>query len=91
MFRTLFILLSALLTSPAIASAAPCIDANGSCTEWVSLGGASRSLVYRTYPLDERNERITRVLIMVHGAGRDADHYFTTAPDPTLALIFPKP
>jgi pimeloyl-ACP methyl ester carboxylesterase len=79
MFRTLLILLAALLTSSAIASAAPCIDANASCTEWVSLGGASRSLVYRTYPLDERNERITRVLIMVHGAGRDADHYFTTA------------
>jgi predicted esterase len=35
--------------------------------------------VYRTYPLDRRNAQITRALIMVHGAGRDADNYFRTA------------
>ncbi len=62
------------------ATAAPCIAANPSCTEWISLGhGSSRSLVYRTYSLDARNERITRALVMVHGAGRDADNYFRTA------------
>src|SRR5689334_8192866 len=60
-------------------SAAPCVTVQG-CTEWVSLaGGPSRSLVYRTYPMDEQNEGITRALIMVHGAGRDADNYFRTA------------
>jgi pimeloyl-ACP methyl ester carboxylesterase len=59
---------------------APCHTANPGCTEWVSLGGAaSRSLIYRTYPLDTRNEKITRALIVVHGAGRDADNYFRTA------------
>src|SRR5438309_5983263 len=67
------------LAFAAAASAAPCIDAAPSCTEWVSLGGSARSLVYRTYALDARNDRITRALVMVHGAGRDADHYFTTA------------
>jgi pimeloyl-ACP methyl ester carboxylesterase len=36
-------------------------------------------MIYRTYPLDGRNEKITRALIVVHGAGRDADNYFRTA------------
>lgn len=58
----------------------PCTQAAAACTEWVVLkGGPSRSLVYRTYPLDKRNEAITRVLVMVHGAGRDADNYFRNA------------
>jgi hypothetical protein len=60
--------------------AAPCSTATTGCTEWVTLGGGpSRSLIYRTYPLDTRNENITRALIVVHGAGRDADNYFRTA------------
>jgi len=46
----------------------------------VSLGGgSSRSLIYRTYPLDTRNDKITRALLVVHGAGRDADNYFRSA------------
>ena len=36
-------------------------------------------MVYATYPLDARNAAITRALIMVHGAGRNADHYFETS------------
>ena len=60
-------------------AAMPCTTANPSCTEWVALGGSSRSLIYRTYPLDTRNEQITRALVMIHGSGRDADHYFSTA------------
>jgi pimeloyl-ACP methyl ester carboxylesterase len=67
-----FTLFSALLVS-----AAPCINAGPSCTEWLSLGGgAARSLIYRTYSLETRNENITRALVVVHGAGRDADNYF---------------
>jgi pimeloyl-ACP methyl ester carboxylesterase len=42
-------------------------------------GGPSRSLIYRSYPLDTKNEKITRALVMVHGAQRDADNYFRTA------------
>ena len=57
-----------------------CIEANATCTEWVDLGhGGSRSLVYRTYALTERNDSIKRALVMVHGANRDADNYFRTA------------
>ena len=36
-------------------------------------------MVYRTYALDAPNPQITRALIVVHGAGRDADNYFRTA------------
>jgi hypothetical protein len=71
--------LSALLLA-ASAYAAPCITANSSCTEWIVFnGGPSRSMIYRTYPLDVKNERITRAFVMVHGAGRDADNYYRTA------------
>jgi hypothetical protein len=60
------------------ATAAPCISTT--CTEWLTFnGGPSRSLLYRTYSLDTANPQITRALVMVHGAGRDADNYFRTA------------
>src|SRR5438105_4212201 len=62
-----------------VSFAAPCISTSG-CTEWVTFSGTpARSLLYRTYPLDTRNDGITRAFIMVHGAGRDADNYFRTA------------
>src|SRR5262245_36678094 len=69
-----------LALAPLAGYGAPCHTATSACTEWVSLGGAAaRSLIYRTYALDARNEKITRALIVVHGAGRDADNYFRTA------------
>jgi hypothetical protein len=55
----------------------PCTSATPECTEWVAVGGGpGRSLVYRSFPLDTRNEAITRAVIIVHGAGRDADNYY---------------
>jgi pimeloyl-ACP methyl ester carboxylesterase len=75
--RTLFLLISLFVFVPALA-AEPCKNATADCTEWVSLEGQSRSLIYRTYSLDQKNERITRALIVVHGAGRDTDVYFRT-------------
>ena len=59
-------------------AAEPCLTAATGCTEWVKVGDQSRSLVYRTYSLDTRNDLITRALIVVHGQGRDADNYFRT-------------
>jgi len=61
------------------AAAAPCISAKPECTEWIAFSAGARSLVYRTYALDQRNDQIRRALVMVHGAGRDADNYFRTA------------
>jgi len=83
--RALFLLLVALLApwSPQgrpSAAAPACTTATGACTEWVALGaGPARSLVYRTRPLDVRNDAVRRALVMVHGTNRNADHYFATA------------
>ena len=72
-------------TAAAQALEKPCLTAGPPCTEWIALaGGPQRSLVYRTFPLDNRNEAITRVLVSIHGAGRDADNYFKS----TLAAAF---
>ena len=76
--KLLFISLLAGMCLPA--HAAPCTDLTSACMEWVKLGtGQSQSLIYRTYPLGQLNDKITRALIVVHGAGRDADNYFRTA------------
>lgn len=76
-------LLSAVASSALLiarAPASPCTTATTACTEWVTLGGGpSRSLIYRSHPLDVRNDAIHRAFIMVHGTNRNADHYFATA------------
>src|ERR1700728_3971918 len=73
-------LIALTLFSVSLGSAAACVTADPSCTEWISLGtGPAHSLIYRTYSLETRNEAITRALIVVHGAGRDADNYFRNA------------
>jgi pimeloyl-ACP methyl ester carboxylesterase len=82
--RTLLPLLAFAAFVPAAAGAqrapAPCTTATPDCTEWVPVGGGpGRSLVYRSFSLDTRNAAITRALIVVHGAGRDADNYFRSA------------
>lgn len=70
----------ALFLASVPAWAAPCISATAACTEWVPVGGGQwRSMIYRTHSLEMRNENITGALIVIHGAGRDADNYFRTA------------
>jgi hypothetical protein len=73
MFRLVSLVLAA-----GSAWGAACVAAAPECTEWIKLG-ASNSLIYRTHAIDVKNAAITRALIMVHGAGRDADNYFRTA------------
>ena len=78
--RRLLALALAMALLPAAVLAAPCTSATVKCEQWVALGdGGARSMVYATYPLKVRNTNIRRALIMVHGTGRNADHYFTTA------------
>lgn len=61
-------------------SPTPCTTATPECTEFIAVGaGPGRSLVYRNFPLDVRNAAITRAVIVVHGAGRDADNYYRSA------------
>src|SRR5579862_2092394 len=85
MSRSFLVFAAALTSVISAAAATPCTTATAACTEFVTLaGGPGKSLIYRTYPLDMRNEAITRALVLVHGAGRDADNYFRT----TLAAAF---
>src|SRR5262245_17390366 len=83
--RTSILLVAAVISlsagqTPSPATRAACVTATSACTEWVGLGTApARSLIYRTYSLDARNDAIRRALIMVHGTNRNADHYFSTA------------
>lgn len=64
--------------APSAAAVAPCTTATDACEQWVALG-SGRSMVYASYSLDKPNTAITRALVMVHGASRNADHYFSTA------------
>src|SRR4030095_10943773 len=84
--RASFLRLTTLLASTAIdqrgapASVPACTTSTTACTEWVTLGGGSaRSMIYTSHPLETRNDRIRRALIMVHGTNRNAHHYFATA------------
>ena len=74
---------SSLLRAPLVAQArgaAPCTTATTACEKWMKIqNGPSRTKVYASYPLDVPNRAITRALVMVHGAGRNADHYFETS------------
>ena len=84
MIRPLLPLLALVALAPVSAGAqrapTPCTTATPECTEWITVGaGPGRSLVYRSYALDSRNEAITRAVIVVHGAGRDADNYYRSA------------
>ena len=67
-------------TAQAQAAAHPCVTPTTPCERWITFGaGPARSMVYATHRLDAPNATLTRALIMVHGAGRNADHYFETA------------
>ena len=80
MTRTTLALLALTVLAASSAEAAPCTTSTPQCTEWVPLGGGpQRSLVYRSYPLDAKNDAITRVFVLIHGAGRNADNYFQSA------------
>jgi hypothetical protein len=77
--------LAALFLSVAAYAAGPCITATTPCTEFVTLnGGPTRTMIYRSHPLNVKNEKITRALIVIHGTNRDADNYFRS----TLAAAF---
>jgi pimeloyl-ACP methyl ester carboxylesterase len=74
-----------LFSFAAVAAEPPCITATAACTEMVGVAGAAGgTLVYRNYALDQRNEAITRGLVVIHGLGRDADNYYHH----TLAAAF---
>lgn len=77
------IALSASVATSAQSQVAPvtqCVKAISECERWVTFGsGPARSMIYSTHSLDTPHTEVIRALIMVHGANRNADHYFETA------------
>jgi pimeloyl-ACP methyl ester carboxylesterase len=68
-----------LLLAAAAVLGTPCTTVSLDCTEWMKPAGQqSRVLIYRNYPLEAKNENITRALVFVHGINRDADNHFRT-------------
>lgn len=72
------IALIAALAAPAFGQ--PCTRGERQCLERVGLGPEGRySMVYRSHALATPNPQIESALIVVHGAGRNADNYFASA------------
>ena len=68
-----------LASTMACFAAAPCTKADASCTERVPLGTTGQyGLTYRSHALLFPDSKIERMLIVVHGAGRNADEYFAS-------------
>jgi hypothetical protein len=62
------------------APAPPCSTPTPQCTEWLILSPSSaRVLLFRSFSLETRNTSITRALVVVHGALRDASTYYEHA------------
>jgi pimeloyl-ACP methyl ester carboxylesterase len=59
------------------AAAAPCVTGTADCTEPLPMGPAGRFVtVYRSHPLAAGHATAKRALVVIHGAGRNADEYF---------------
>src|SRR5712692_4676139 len=77
---TLFKLSLLLLATTLAVDAEPCTQATAACMEPVRLEAEGRFVnVYRSMPLTQPNQAVRLAYIMIHGAGRNADHYFATA------------
>ncbi|MEP6833861.1 MAG: alpha/beta hydrolase [Gemmatimonas sp.] len=78
-------LAGSVVRTPPVANAqaratSPCVTPTTACERWITYGkGPARSMVYATHTLTTRNAGLTRAFILIHGASRNADHYFETA------------
>jgi pimeloyl-ACP methyl ester carboxylesterase len=64
----------------AVCWSAPCTTPTPACVQWIQpQPQGSRLLAYSSYPLDGRNESVTRAFILLHGTSRDAGDHFQTA------------
>ena len=69
-----------MLAWPPAATSGPCTVVDPACREWLSLAeDSARASLYRSFGLGERNERLVRALVIVHGASRDAAGALRTA------------
>ena len=78
--KALVLVLAASATTTARAQS--CAQAAEACWELVSVAsGAARIGVYRSHPVTNRNEAVTRALVVVHGAERSAATSYNIATD----------
>lgn len=68
-----------LLALAGAAGAEPCRQGTTACTERLPMGGDRFVTVYRSHPLQKKNSKARRALIVIHGASRNADDYFPSA------------
>jgi len=69
------------VTPPDPPSPVPCYFADSRCWEQLPLGDGYLLPVYRTHPIQVSDTTVERVVIVVHGAGRNPDSYFETMVD----------
>jgi pimeloyl-ACP methyl ester carboxylesterase len=63
-----------------LAAGAVCTTATPECTERLPVGPDGKwALLYRSHALTQRNPQIEEAFVLVHGQGRNADGYFSTA------------
>lgn len=59
-----------------LSGAEPCSQGTAACLEPLPMGGGRSVMVYRSHPLQKGHPKATRALVVIHGAGRNADDYF---------------
>ncbi|MBI2686576.1 MAG: alpha/beta fold hydrolase [Acidobacteria bacterium] len=59
-----------------LACAEPCSHGTAACIEPLPMGGGRFVMVYRSHPLAQHHAKARRALVVIHGAGRNADDYF---------------
>ncbi|MBM3786499.1 MAG: hypothetical protein FJW30_19245 [Acidobacteria bacterium] len=69
-----------LVLTASIYAAEPCSTGTPNCLDKLQMGDKGRFVsVYRSHPIDKGGKEFTRVLVSIHGAGRNADDYFPSA------------
>jgi len=59
--------------------AQPCTKGTAACTEPLPFPGGRFVTVYRSHSLAKGHAKATRALVVIHGAGRNADDYYPSA------------
>lgn len=65
-----------LLILAGVAASQPCSHGTPACLEPLPMGGGRSVMMYRSYPLQKAQAKLTRALVVIHGASRNADDYF---------------
>jgi pimeloyl-ACP methyl ester carboxylesterase len=68
-----------LLAVMQVVVAQPCTTGTAACTEKLPMGPKDRFVtIYRSHSLAQPNTLFKRALVVIHGAGRNADDYFAS-------------